>query len=197
MPVPNFSAGEILTASAMNAAGLWRITTATVSSTGGTAATASNGVITIGAGNTSVVVSNAFSTNFKNYKIIISGGTASTFTDLNMTLGSTNTGYYWGVAAVSYVNGAVAGTGSNNTSNAYWRAGNTSTDGVVSNIDIFQPYEAVKTFYNCISSFAVTTYGSSTISGYLNNSTSYTGFTIVPNSGTISGGTIRIYGYRD
>ncbi len=45
---PVFAAGDVLGAADMNAVGLWRVTTCTVSSAGGTAATASNGVITIG-----------------------------------------------------------------------------------------------------------------------------------------------------
>jgi hypothetical protein len=73
MPTPpTFSVGQFNTAAYMNAIGLWRVTTCTVSSTGGTAATASNGVITIGAGNTSVTVVNAFSADFDNYLVAVS-----------------------------------------------------------------------------------------------------------------------------
>jgi hypothetical protein len=31
--------------------------------------------------------------------------------------------------------------------------------------------------------------------GYLDNSTSYTGFTVIIESGTVTGGTIAVYGY--
>jgi hypothetical protein len=30
---------------------------------------------------------------------------------------------------------------------------------------------------------------------FLNNSTSYTGFTIIPETGTLTGGTVDVYGY--
>jgi hypothetical protein len=33
--------------------------------------------------------------------------------------------------------------------------------------------------------------------GFLNNTTSYTAFTFTPSSGTLTGGTIRVYGYRN
>ncbi len=94
MPVPDFSPGEILTASAMDSIGLWRVTTCTVSSAGGTAATASNGVITIGTGNTSVTVNNAFSADYDNYKIIVSGASATTNVNVAMTLNGGTTGYF-------------------------------------------------------------------------------------------------------
>jgi hypothetical protein len=33
--------------------------------------------------------------------------------------------------------------------------------------------------------------------GYLDNTTSYTDFTLTPSSGTLTGGTIRVYGYTE
>jgi len=35
------------------------------------------------------------------------------------------------------------------------------------------------------------------VMGYVNNTTQYTAFTISPSSGTLTGGTIRVYGYRN
>jgi hypothetical protein len=39
--------------------------------------------------------------------------------------------------------------------------------------------------------------GIGTVSGMLNNTTSYTAFTITPSSGTMTGGTVRVYGYAN
>ena len=33
--------------------------------------------------------------------------------------------------------------------------------------------------------------------GYLNDTTQYTAFTLTPGSGTLTGGTIRVYGYQN
>lgn len=194
MTYPVFSAGEVLTAANMNAVGLWRITTCTVTSAGGTAATASNGVITVGSGNTSVTVSNAFSSSFDNYKIIYTGGTMSVSTALKLQMGSTTTGYYG-----AYVYGVSTGTtvsaaNDNNTSSFTYAGGNSDTISTHLDVDLLAPNLAHQTALIAPMVHYSTNFGQ--YSGVLANTTAYTAFTLIPFSGTMTGGTIRVYGYN-
>jgi hypothetical protein len=179
MPVPDFSPGEVLTASAMDSVAMWLVKT-----------------VTVGTGVSSIPVTNAFSADFDNYKITYSGGAGNAFQDISMVLGATVSNYYWVDLSTSYVNGAVVGLGSNTTSNAYWRVGKNTTDGSIINMDIFNPFLSVRTFYSSNVQWANTGAGSVVNGGYLNNATSYTDFTINPIGSTLTGGTIRVYGYR-
>lgn len=69
---------------------------------------------TIGSAVSSVTVTGAFSATYDNYLIIVSGGVASTTTGLNLTLGSTATGYYRGGNLTSYTGSTVTGFNSSN-----------------------------------------------------------------------------------
>ena len=196
MTYPSFNSGEVLTASDMNAVGLWRITGCTVTSVGGTAATASNGVITIGNGNTSVTVSSAFSADFENYKIIISGGGTSAAENIRLKLGSSITGYY---DAVLYISTAATTTPlATGTSNGalFARIGAADTNGIHVNVDINNPQLAKYTSFSGVYTFPGTPAFPGMASGIHQVATAYTEFTVSPGSGSFTGGTIRVYGYR-
>ena len=175
---PDFSSGAVLTAAQMNAVGLWLVKTQTV-----------------GTGVSSVVVTNCFSADYDNYKITYTGGSGSTFQDITMVLGSTTANYYWVDVASTFATGAVTGTASGAVSNAYWRVGKNAVDGALVNMDVLNPFLSKRTFFNSSASFAITTANFIYNGGYLNNSTSYTGFTLNPIGSTLTGGTIRVYGY--
>lgn len=192
MPVPVFTVGEVLTAANMNAVGLWRVTSCTVSSAGGTAATASNGVITIGSGNTSVTISNAFSADFNAYKIVMTDGLGSLGFNLQLKLGATTTGYYGvGLYASSGV-GTPLGIADNNAGRFGYVGGGDQFCGVA-NIEVINPFSTSHTQINATIS-AGTNFG--TYTGRLANNTSYTSFILSPDSGNFVSGTIRVYGYR-
>lgn len=176
---PTFSSGAVLTAAQMNSVGLWLVKSQVV----GTAVS-------------SVTVSSAFSSDYDNYRIIYTGGTASTDNDLKLTLGATATGYYAGFAYVPYASGAITAVSNNNaTSWAY--AGSARPNGTSLDVDLFNPKLALRTGMTS-RYFGMSTVGvGGNSSGYLNNATSYTAFTITCTSGNITGGTIRIYGYRN
>ena len=194
MGYPSFSAGDVLAASDMNAVGLWKNTSATVTSVGGTSATASNGTITIGSGNTSVTVSSAFSSDYTNYRIIFDGGTGSGTNNLSFQLsGITGSvyrqlGFYqaWGTAApTDYADGAGATS---------WLVAQVTTSGYSWIMDITGPQAARIKFATISGLGSVSQY---TFPSFCNSTTSATGFVLTPGAGTITGGTIRIYGYRN
>jgi hypothetical protein len=153
---------------------------------------------TIGTTVSSVTVSNAFSATYQNYKIIMSGGVSSANTYIGMTLGATATGYYMGMARTNYTTGDASVTGKGANNQAQWTyVVSAYTGGGGGIIELQSPFATTNTMMQCFS--AAPQVGSSAHSGggFLNNSTSYTAFTFTPSSGTLTGGTIKVYGYQN
>ena len=189
---PDFVSGQILTAAQMSAVAMWSITTCTVSSTGGTAATASNGVITIGNGNTALTISNALSADFDNYVIRISGGGTDANRQGYLQLGATTSGYAYQLLFGSYGNTAQA---VGLTAQAQWDysfVGNTtSLNGI---IDLTSPFLAERSFYQAVWVQSDTAGRSQ---GFLSDTTSYSSFKLSLSGGSFTGGTVRVYGLRN
>lgn len=172
-------------------AGFGRITGCTVSSVGGTSATASNGVITIGNGNTSVTVSNAFSETYSNYLIIIDYALATTGNPgLYMKMGTTASGYYGATSYYSY-DGLADGVARRNNETE-WNVGYVGANNLSASITVYAPQRNVRTSVS--SMFAGDLYYG-TANGMLANTTQYTAFNLAPASSSFAGGTIRVYGY--
>lgn len=175
---PDFVAGNVLTAAQMNKIGLWLIKSET-----------------IGSAVASVTVTDAFSADFNNYKIVVSGGAASTPTTLRVTLGSTATNYYVGATGYTFA-GAASTDNAANANFAILGYGNGNT--IFANFEVFQPFGAKYTILTGDFMVPDTSTGLYQRRGaMLANTTSYTDFTITNTSGTLTGGTIEIYGYRD
>lgn len=178
MPVPDFSPGEVLTAAAMDSIGLWLVKTQTV-----------------GSGVPSVTVSDAFSTTYDNYRVIYSGGTGSANTSISIQLGTSNTGYYGFLTYGDIAATTVLGANINNAASLAFIGGQVSGQATHASIDILGPFKAAYT------KFFHGTYQNSGNYGIVNGehrvATSYTAFTLTPASGTLTGGTIRVYGYRN
>ena len=149
---------------------------------------------TIGSGVSSVTVTGAFSADYDNYRIIVNGGAASGTIALRLTLGATATGYYSSGFDTSYGGGNAQITQSNA---AFWNFGGGSTNLLSGEVDLRQPFLSDQTTYFSEFAFAVTTANNSYSCGFLNDTTSYTAFTITTSTGTMTGGTIRVYGYRN
>lgn len=192
MAYPSFSVGDVLTANDMNAVGLWRVTGCTVSSAGGTAATASNGVITIGSGNTSVTVSSAFSSSYSNYLILIDYAyVASGNPGLYLTMGTTATGYYGATAYYAY-DASGDGTAKRNNGTE-WNVGYVGANNYSAAITVYAPQRNVRTSVS--GSFAGDLYHG-TFNGMLADTTQYTSFKLAPASSSFTTGTVRVYGYN-
>jgi hypothetical protein len=177
---PVFTSGQILTAAQMNAVGMWLVKSQT-----------------IGSAVPSVTVSDAFTSDFDNYKIVISGGVASTTNTLNMTLGSTVTGYGRIQALYAYNSSSVSVDNDNFTS-AFMVVGGGSVNGLSATMDVLQPYAATATsVYSSLQQLVASTANNVRQTyGAILNTTSYTAFTLTASSGTITGGKISVYGYR-
>ena len=150
---------------------------------------------TIGSGVSSVTVNDVFSSTYNNYHISVSGGVTSTATGMRMTLGSTTTGYYSSGLYVAYNSSSVVGF---NTSNgSFYPFGYAGTNVITGATYLQNPFASKETVFHSLIAETNTVGLTVLRNGFLNNTTSYTAFTIAPDSGTFTGGTIRVYGYAN
>lgn len=178
MTYPVFANGDALPASDMNAIGLWLVKTQT-----------------IGTGVSSITVNNAFSSDFQSYRIFIenesTNGSASHLFQLS---GITTSSYYSGG---SYGNwGVAAQTGFGNAVTTSWVlsanvAANTGTSIIM---DVINPNVARRKYaFNT----AQASNGHLTFNHLSTSTSTATGFVISKAGDTMTGGTIRVYGYRN
>jgi len=181
MAIKTFTTGEVLTASDTNTylanAGLVYVTSTTI----GTAVS-------------SVTVSNCFTATYDTYRIVVSGqGSASNNENGILTLNGGTTEYYGGL-----IYGLAGGTAPllaahNNTANFPYAFYSSIVSGVVATIEIHNPYVAD---YTMVQSTYWNTGGFGTFTGVRGANTQHTGFTLAPTTGTFTGNTITVYGYR-
>jgi hypothetical protein len=153
---------------------------------------------TIGSAVSSVIVTSAFSATYANYLIAVSDVACSSANDsigVQMRTGSTTstTLYNFGLIYVTY-----AGTVSNSviSNGASWNnvgRGLSATDKVSFGFDLFSPFLASKTLIAVKGTTGSDLTGIST--GFHNTATSYDQFVLNSSSGTMTGGTIYVYGY--
>jgi hypothetical protein len=151
---------------------------------------------TIGTTVASVNVTSAFSTTYDAYKIIITGGVGSASHNLALQLGATVTGYYAGYINANYATGSITGDKDNNAA-SFTLAGYGTANVLHLNVDLQNPFTAKNTTFQSYNSLTTTGAGGRLATGYLANTTSYTDFTLTPSTGTLTGGTIRVYGYKN
>jgi hypothetical protein len=176
----------VLTADSSTATGLkW-------AAAGGGGAVAVIKAQTIGSAVSSVTLTNAFSTTYDNYRVIVSGTTSSAASGcaFRITLGSANTLYYYAGVFTSY-NSTVSGLGGANV--GFWLAG--SLDIVSTNLamDIYQPFLTSRTYMTANNTFNNGRGGG--VWGAQDSATSFTDLTLTAESGTLTGGTVYVYGY--
>jgi hypothetical protein len=109
-------------------------------------------------------------------------------------LGATTTGYYRFTVSGSWANNTVSGNGAANAT-SWSSCGIMTTNSIDLSIELRSPFTAKPTHINAFTAQSGTTGKYVMTNGYLNNTTSYTGFTLTPNSGTMTGGSISVYGY--
>ena len=181
---PVFSAGAVLTASQMNAVGMWKVAEVDLT-TGG-----------------SVNVNNCFTSDFSNYRILVRDAKHAT-TSVNLLLRlrvggvDTATGYYWSRRFIPMGGAGGGDTGaSNGTDIVPGIVAGVSNAGAGS-IDIYNPQKAAVTSCTFQGIWTVTTGESSMGSGFLNNTTVYDGFSLLANTGNFTSLNVCVYGYRD
>jgi hypothetical protein len=182
MAIKTFTSGEVLTAADTN----------TYLANGGLVYVTSQ---TIGTGVSSITVSNAFSSPYDNYRVVINSIVFSN-ADVGVLLrpgGDTTAGSYFSGGLYVKYDGSGAGYLIQNGDANGIHVGITDTFAHGFSFDVFQPNLAQRTRAsgNSTGRLFVSIY-----QGYHNQATAYTSFTLLPNSGTMTGGTITVYGYR-
>jgi hypothetical protein len=171
MAIKTFTDGEVLTASDTNTY------------------LANSGLVfvkqqTIGTGVSSVTVSDAFSATYDNYKVTINGGTCAGSAAISLQLGASTTGYYLGLAYLTYSTNTFNVLSVNNGAN-FTYAGEGGTTNNVVNLELMNPFNARIT--NLLGFYPGSVGG--TIAGYHSVASSYTSFTFSCSS-ALTGGTI-------
>jgi hypothetical protein len=183
MAIKTFTTGEVLTASDTNTY------------------LANSGLVfikqqTIGTAVSSVSVTSAFSTDFDNYRIIISKTTVSAvgnsaYITINGSTGSTysSNGIY-----MTPTSATVNGLALNQQNLGFWLG---ITGGVWSgSFDVISPFlGAVTNFFGQSGGSGASSYYNSTMAAD-SNAASSTGFSVVQASTNLTGGTITVFGYR-
>ena len=152
---------------------------------------------TIGTTVSSVTVSNAFSTTYDNYKIIVSGGSASGSATLTLQLGATTSAYYyWGISGNSGST-TVSGIVGSNVAN-FADFGTAGVNSLSADVEVSNAFLSKRT---TVFSQAIRTTTAGTVKaswGFQDSDTSFTAFTIAIDGGaTMTGGTIKVYGYQN
>jgi hypothetical protein len=146
----------------------------------------------VGTGVASVNVTSAFSATYENYRIIYSGGTQSNNTNMTLKLGASTTGYYGTLVYMQYSSATVLGTTDNNAG-AFTYVGGGDSNASFVNFELLCPEKAQ--FTRLLSGKYLISTTSGNYDGVHKVATSYTDFTITPGAGTLTGGTIYVYGY--
>jgi len=148
---------------------------------------------TIGSAVSSVAITNCFSADYDSYLMVIQGGVGSTNISLQAVIGGTASGYRWAGWYSEYLNSAI--TPQRGPGVAYFPVGKATTTGINGRAVINSPFLNEYTTYICENVMILTSGDSAYIAGYGPDNSSDTDITISTNTGTITGGTIDIYGY--
>jgi hypothetical protein len=182
MAVKTFTTGEVLTAADTN----------TYLNNGGLVYVKSQ---TIGSGVSTVTVSDAFSSTYDNYRIVINDGVASTNVLLRLQIGSINTGYYGGFFGTNYSTSAFVGQNDNNAT-LFNYVGSGGASYLAAFVDVQNPFLTKRKYISATHVYLNASNGYGAYVGETTGTTSSTSFVISPNTGTLTGGTITVYGYR-
>lgn len=146
----------------------------------------------IGSAVSSVAVTGAFSATYDAYRVIVAGGVASSEQNIVISLTGSAASYYNAGIDVTYA--GVSSIAANNNGANFQVAGRASTNYIQVDFDLIAPALAQ---YTRFSSRFISNLAAISQLGVHQVATAYTGFTITPNAGTLTGGTIRVYGYQN
>ena len=184
---PTFSSGAVLTAAQMNSVGMWL-----VSST------------TIGSAVSTVNIDGCFTSDYRNYLIVFTGAnpSGSPLIQGNWRSGGVNlsgAGTYQ--YAVTRFDSSATAYNFGSTGSTYFETGINLGVGITSNGFAMYVYNPQSTSFETTASLTGTGVitGTSTVSSAIRLAvtTTVTGVQFRASTGTITGGTIRVYGLRD
>jgi len=182
-----YQSGQVVTANDMNQGGLHLITPSSV--TGGTL---DGAVVSITSGSSSVQLNGVFSSTFRDYRVVFSNFVGTVTGDIELQFVGQTTNYRW--ARQAYAFNGVNGDASNfldSTLNLGWI---TTISYNHITFEVYVPNLAEETV---MQGHGFTGGYVTSVGGYQDSTTQFTSFLIKPASGTLSGGTIRVYGYSN
>jgi hypothetical protein len=150
---------------------------------------------TIGSAVATVNVTSAFSATYDAYRIIIAGGVSSADCYLRLKLGASTTGYSASMMyTASYTATTVSVANDNNAAQFSTAGDGRNGQYLQMNLDLIGPGLAKFTRVGTNIAYQSAS-GAGIMSGIHGVATAYTDFTITPSTGTMTGGTIYVYGY--
>ena len=148
---------------------------------------------TIGSAVSSVTLSNIFSADYDNYRILISGGSGSTNAFLQFSFSGAATAAYNYQILYGAWNTTASASGASGADPYFPYMGTMTPTSLQGCVDIQSPYLTEQTFLG--SFYARPGHIGAVTANVLNDTSSYTGVTLSPASGTFSDGNIDVYGY--
>jgi hypothetical protein len=182
MAIKTFTTGEVLTAADTNTylanSGLVYITSGTVTS-----------------GSSYLEILNCFSATYDNYRIVMSNFQTSANQAMCYYLGTNATaGIYYGSMYYDQYTGSSTGTARLDAANfVYVGLSESAVPNGSYTFDITSPF--LSNYSNSHGTYNARNY-TGWAGGLVNNTTSYTGIRFRNESGTLTAGKVRIYGYR-
>ena len=150
---------------------------------------------TIGSAVSSVTVSSVFSSTYANYRVIISNTTTSAQNNIGITFsGSAGSTYSSALNYTAFGAGSAVETEAATTKIKIGVMSTNLTPTMAISGDILSANLAAPT--QIFLQASSTGYGTRT-EGFDSASTAHTGFTITPTTGTLTAGTIKVYGYQN
>jgi len=203
MAIKTFSVGETLTASDTNIflanSGLVAVTPSSVTNgtiVSGTASATANSAVA------SIVLNGVFSSTYEAYRIVISNLTMSStatgtviYAKVHDGTTAASTNYNFAFSRIDIAATTVAGVTNALGTNGII-VGYGTGDKFGTTFDVVNPQLATHTIFPQISGVNVSTGYIYIGAGMHQTSTAYTGIQFAPSTGTITGGTFTVYGYR-
>jgi hypothetical protein len=144
----------------------------------------------VGSGVSSVTVTSAFSATYRNYRIIYNGGSSSGAV-INLNFVGSTASYFNTLVNATYATATPLASTTNNGSR--WQfCGFSNASQQLVDLDVFSPFA---TTFSHMSGSYVGGDDAGRTAGVHKVAASYTDFTLTPAAGTLTGGTIYVYGY--
>ena len=156
---------------------------------------AANGDVTIGSAVSLVTVTGVFSATYDNYLIKISGGVGSATADFQLRIGNATSAYNYTSIYNNFTTSTVLGLASASQGEIRYIGGITTTN-LQMHCTVDSPFLTRPTIVHGSQVTATATGLTMETKAYLANNNSYADFNVAPSTGTLTGGTIRVYGYK-
>jgi len=138
---------------------------------------------------------NCFSSQYDNYRVVVSGGQGSVAQSFQVYLGTnpSTTNHYGTIYYYLYTGSSAANVNTNAGGSTYVTLSDAAGPSVSTSFDLTNPYLTKwKTLHGTFDGRAYAGW----FGGFIQDTASYTGFRIKNETGNITAGSFRIYGYR-